>query len=69
MLQTDGYRALAVKIACNVHLRSLNNKDFNARYPAVGADGLIAGSLGHFDEADYRRQLEQGAGTAQRSST
>ena len=24
----------------------------------IGADGLIAGSLGHFDEADYQRQLE-----------
>jgi len=23
----------------------------------VGADGLIANSLGHFDEADYQRQL------------
>jgi predicted ester cyclase len=35
----------------------------------IGADGLIADSLGHFDEADYRRQLEHGAGAAQRSST
>jgi len=23
----------------------------------IGADGLIARSLGHFDEAEYRRQL------------
>jgi predicted ester cyclase len=23
----------------------------------IGADGLITGSFGHFDEADYRRQL------------
>jgi uncharacterized protein (TIGR02246 family) len=23
----------------------------------IGPDGLITGSLGHFDEADYRRQL------------
>lgn len=30
----------------------------------VGADGLIARSLGHFDEAEYRRQLEGGAGAA-----
>jgi steroid delta-isomerase-like uncharacterized protein len=29
----------------------------------IGADGLILKSLGHFDEADYRRQL-QGADTA-----
>jgi hypothetical protein len=35
----------------------------------IGADGLIAGSLGHFDEADYRRQLEHGTGAARRSST
>ena len=24
----------------------------------IGADGLIAGSLGHFDEKDYQRQLK-----------
>jgi uncharacterized protein (TIGR02246 family) len=27
----------------------------------IGEDGLIAASLGHFDEADYARQLEHGA--------
>ena len=27
----------------------------------IGTDGLIAASEGHFDEAEYRRQLEQGA--------
>jgi uncharacterized protein (TIGR02246 family) len=26
----------------------------------MGSDGLIASSLGHFDEAEYRRQLEHG---------
>ena len=26
----------------------------------IGADGLIARSLGHFDEAEYRRQLQTG---------
>jgi uncharacterized protein (TIGR02246 family) len=26
----------------------------------LGADGLIAASKGHFDEAEYRRQLEHG---------
>lgn len=31
----------------------------------IGADGLIAGSLGHFDEADYQRQLERGTGAVQ----
>lgn len=25
----------------------------------IGADGLIANSLGHFDSEDYRRQLEE----------
>jgi uncharacterized protein (TIGR02246 family) len=29
---------------------------------AIGADGLIAQSKGHFDEADYRRQLKVGFG-------
>ena len=35
----------------------------------IGADGLIAGSLGHFDEVHYRRQLQHGAGADERSST
>jgi hypothetical protein len=26
----------------------------------IGADGLIARSNGHFDDADYRRQLQRG---------
>ena len=26
----------------------------------IGADGLIASSQGHFDVAEYRRQLEHG---------
>ena len=28
---------------------------------AIGADGLIAESKGHFDEAEYQRQLQSGA--------
>ena len=28
----------------------------------IGADGLIAASLGHFDQAEYDRQLEHGVG-------
>jgi bifunctional non-homologous end joining protein LigD len=34
-LKLDGYRAIAFKTAGNVQLRSRNNKDFNARYPAL----------------------------------
>jgi hypothetical protein len=28
----------------------------------VGTDGPIARSLGHFDEAEYQRQLQMGVG-------
>ena len=27
---------------------------------AIGADGLVAASKGHFDEADYKRQVNGG---------
>jgi hypothetical protein len=30
----------------------------------IGSDGLIARSLGHFDEAEYRRQLQNGVAEA-----
>jgi hypothetical protein len=28
----------------------------------IGADGLIASSLGHYDEAEYARQIKEGVG-------
>ena len=34
-LKLDGYRALAIKTADKVHLRSRNDNDFNARYPGI----------------------------------
>jgi bifunctional non-homologous end joining protein LigD len=34
-LKFDGYRALAIKAAGKVHLRSRNDKDFMTRYPAI----------------------------------
>jgi DNA ligase D-like protein (predicted ligase) len=34
-LKLDGFRAVAFKAAGRVHLRSRNDKDFTARYPAI----------------------------------
>src|SRR5689334_22587322 len=34
-IKLDGYRALAIKKASKMHLRSRNDNDFNARYPGI----------------------------------
>ena len=34
-MKLDGYRAIAIKTSGKVYLRFRNDKDFNARYPAV----------------------------------
>jgi len=34
-LKFDGYRALAIKTAGKVRLRSRNDNDFNTRYPGI----------------------------------
>jgi bifunctional non-homologous end joining protein LigD len=34
-LKLDGYRALAIKTAGRISLRSRNNKDFATRYPLI----------------------------------
>jgi ATP-dependent DNA ligase len=44
-LKLDGYRALAIKSAGTVHLRSRNNKSFDGKYPAI-----VAGLAGLPDE-------------------
>jgi bifunctional non-homologous end joining protein LigD len=56
-LKLDGYRAIAVRRNGAVHLRSRNDKDFNARYPAVVRalenlpdDTVIDGEIVAFDQ-------------------
>jgi bifunctional non-homologous end joining protein LigD len=56
-LKLDGYRAIAFKRHGVVHLRSRNDHDFNARYPAVVAalaklpdDSVIDGEIVAFDQ-------------------
>ena len=46
-LKLDGYRALAIKSNGQAHLRSRNDNDFNARYPAIVKALAAAGRNGH----------------------
>ena len=56
-LKLDGYRAIAFKRNGKLHLRSRNNHDFNARYPAVVAalnaladNTVVDGEIVAFDQ-------------------
>lgn len=57
-LKLDGYRALAIKTAGKVLLRSRNDKDFTTRYPSLAAalkklpdDTMIDGEVVAFDDS------------------
>ena len=56
-LKLDGYRAIAYKTASKLYLRSRNDKEFGARYPAIAKslaslpnETIIDGEIVAFDE-------------------
>src|SRR5438045_4179171 len=57
-LKLDGYRAIAFKSNGRVHLRSRNNKEFAARYPAITSalqqlpdETVVDGEVVAFDDS------------------
>lgn len=64
-VEQDGAKAVYRWTATGTNSRAGGNGNairFSGREEwTVGADGLIAASLGYFDEADYRRQMTGGA--------
>jgi ATP-dependent DNA ligase len=59
-LKWDGYRAVAFKTGGKVHLRSRNNNDFSARYPAIATalaklpnETVIDGEVVALDETGH----------------
>jgi ATP-dependent DNA ligase len=57
-LKLDGYRSLAIKSGGKLQLRSRNDNDFNAKYPAIATalaplpdETVIDGEIVAFDES------------------
>ena len=69
-LVADPFGRPGAQVERSLHLRHLaaarRNQEDASRGElvcAIGEDGLLAASLGHFDEAEYERQLEHGVGS------
>jgi hypothetical protein len=60
MIQEVWDRWLAFDPVVNVHDRGRRVRISGFEEWTLGDDGLIAASLGHYDQAEYERQLEHG---------